>query len=40
MSFTPPFKYITATELADLVKRNDTKEVQVVDVRDDDFVGQ
>jgi hypothetical protein len=39
MSFTPPFKYISAPELAELVKRTDTQEVQVVDVRDDDFVG-
>ncbi|KAJ9109544.1 hypothetical protein QFC20_003288 [Naganishia adeliensis] len=39
MSFTPPFKYISAPELAQLVKRTDTQEVQVVDVRDDDFVG-
>lgn len=39
MSFTPPFKYISAPELAALVKRTDIQEVQVVDVRDDDFVG-
>ncbi|KAJ9123735.1 hypothetical protein QFC24_003509 [Naganishia onofrii] len=39
MSFTPPFKYISAPELAELVKKTDTKEVQVIDVRDDDFAG-
>jgi hypothetical protein len=40
MSFTPPFKYISAPELAELVKKKDTKEVQVIDVRDDDFTGE
>jgi hypothetical protein len=40
MSFTPPFKYISAPELAELVKKTDTKEVQVIDVRDDDFAGE
>ncbi|KAJ9107344.1 hypothetical protein QFC21_000794 [Naganishia friedmannii] len=39
MSSTPPFKYISASELAELVKKTDTKEVQVIDVRDDDFAG-
>ncbi len=40
MSFTPPYTYITARELAELVKKTETKEVQVIDVRDDDFVGE
>ncbi|GHJ86224.1 hypothetical protein NliqN6_2626 [Naganishia liquefaciens] len=39
MSFTPSFQYINAQELAEIVKKNDPKEVQVIDVRDDDFVG-
>jgi hypothetical protein len=39
MSFTPAFKYINAQELAEIVKKNDPKAVQVIDVRDDDFVG-
>lgn len=39
MSFTPPYRFISAPELAELVKKSDTQEVQVVDVRDDDFVG-
>ena len=40
MSFTPFFQYINAQELAEIVKKNDPKEVQVIDVRDDDFVGE
>jgi 3-mercaptopyruvate sulfurtransferase SseA len=40
MSFTPAFKYINAQELAEIVKKNDPKAVQVIDVRDDDFVGE
>lgn len=40
MSFTPAFKYINAQDLAEIVKKNDPKEVQVIDVRDDDFVGE
>ena len=39
MSFTPPYKYITASELAEKVKQADPQQVQVIDVRDDDFVG-
>ncbi|WVR05335.1 hypothetical protein IAU60_002349 [Kwoniella sp. DSM 27419] len=42
MSFTPPFTYLGAQQLADLLKARpaaELKEVVVVDVRDDDFVG-
>ena len=40
MSFTPSFQYINARDLAEIVKKNQPKEVQVIDVRDDDFVGE
>ena len=39
MSFTPSYTYITGSELAEKVKRADPKEVQIIDVRDDDFKG-
>ena len=39
MSFEPPYKYISASELAEKVKQADPQQVQVIDVRDDDFVG-
>jgi rhodanese-related sulfurtransferase len=39
MSFAPSYKYITGSELAEKVKRADPKEVQIIDVRDDDFKG-
>lgn len=39
MSFNPPYKYITASELAAKVKQADASQVQIIDVRDDDFVG-
>ncbi|PWN47006.1 Rhodanese-like protein [Violaceomyces palustris] len=43
MSFTPPFKYIDADSLAEQLreqqKDSSSKEIAIVDVRDDDFVG-
>ncbi|WVF71942.1 hypothetical protein IAT40_006752 [Kwoniella sp. CBS 6097] len=42
MSFTLPFKYITAEELAGWIKSKPSSELEqlaVVDVRDSDFVG-
>lgn len=43
-NFTPPYQYISAAELAALVKSDQdssaqTSTVQVIDVRGDDFVG-
>ncbi|WWC60855.1 uncharacterized protein I303_103431 [Kwoniella dejecticola CBS 10117] len=42
MSFSLPYKYITAEQLAELIKSkpaSSLKEFAVVDVRDSDFVG-
>ncbi|ORX33791.1 Rhodanese-like domain-containing protein [Kockovaella imperatae] len=42
MSFSLPYKYITADELAKILKAkpaSDVKDIAVVDVRDDDFAG-
>ncbi|KAK0567813.1 Cdc25 phosphatase Ibp1 [Tilletia horrida] len=41
MSFHPPYTYIDAPALAERVKAGDVsrKELAIVDVRDDDFVG-
>ncbi|KAK0551200.1 Cdc25 phosphatase Ibp1 [Tilletia horrida] len=41
MSFHPPYTYIDAPSLAERVKAGDVsrKELAIVDVRDDDFVG-
>ncbi|WRT67383.1 uncharacterized protein IL334_004354 [Kwoniella shivajii] len=42
MSLTPPFRYINAAQLAELIKSkpaSGVKEFAVVDVRDSDFVG-
>jgi rhodanese-related sulfurtransferase len=39
MSFTVPYTYITGAELAEKVKRADPQELQIIDVRDEDFAG-
>jgi ribosomal silencing factor RsfS len=39
MSFTPPFTYVSAEQVAKLVRESKAEDVQVVDVRDDDFKG-
>lgn len=41
MSSTPPYRYITGQELADIIKsdKKPHKDFAVVDVRDDDFLG-
>ncbi|CAO1639170.1 unnamed protein product [Sympodiomycopsis kandeliae] len=40
MSFKAPYRYITATSLAELLKQSSArKNIAVIDVRDDDFSG-
>jgi rhodanese-related sulfurtransferase len=39
MSFNPPFKYIEPKELAEKVKQANPDKMQIIDVRDSDFVG-
>jgi hypothetical protein len=39
MSFAPLYTYVSPEQVAKLVKEMKPEEVQVVDVRDDDFQG-
>lgn len=43
MSFRPPYRYITASNLATLLQKTSPtlprKDVAIIDVRDDDFEG-